>query len=57
MAWISLRMVNTGRKPVDEAKLKQVQKLVDDGTNVSSAVSVAGIGRRTYYKAIKESRI
>jgi hypothetical protein len=42
-----------GRKPINEAKLQQVQKLVDNGTSVSKAVSEVGIGRRTYYKAIE----
>ena len=46
-----------GRKPVNEAKLQQVQKLVDNGSSVSKAVFEVGIGRRTYYKAIKEGRI
>jgi DNA invertase Pin-like site-specific DNA recombinase len=46
-----------GRKPINEAKLQQVQKLVDNGTSVSKAVSEVGIGRRTYYKAIEEGRI
>jgi DNA invertase Pin-like site-specific DNA recombinase len=46
-----------GRKPVNKAKLQQVQKLVDNGTSVSKAVSEVGIGRRTYYKAIEAGRI
>ncbi|MCQ8105941.1 recombinase family protein [Methylomonas sp. SURF-1] len=46
-----------GRRPINEAKLQQVQKLVDNGTSVSKAVSEVGIGRRTYYKAIEEGRI
>jgi DNA invertase Pin-like site-specific DNA recombinase len=46
-----------GRKPVNKTKLQQVQKLVDNGTSVSKAVSEAGIGRRTYYKAIEAGRI
>ena len=46
-----------GRKPIEETKLQQVQKLVEGGISVSKAVSEVGIGRRTYYKAIEEGRI
>lgn len=46
-----------GRKPIDAAKLKQVQALVNNGLSVSQAVSEVGIGRRTYYKALQEGRI
>jgi DNA invertase Pin-like site-specific DNA recombinase len=46
-----------GRKPIEETKLQQVQKLVEGGISVSKAVSEVGIGRRTYYKAIEKGRI
>ena len=46
-----------GRQPVEEAKLLQVQTLIDAGNSVSKAVSEVGIGRRTYYKAVEEGRI
>jgi DNA invertase Pin-like site-specific DNA recombinase len=46
-----------GRKPIEETKLQQVQKLVEGGMSVSKAVFEVGIGRRTYYKAIEEGRI
>ncbi len=46
-----------GRQPIGDAKLQQVQALIDAGSSVSKAVSEVGIGRRTYYKAIEEGRI
>lgn len=46
-----------GRKPIERAKLQQIQILVNGGMSISKAVSEVGVARRTYYKAIKEGRI
>lgn len=46
-----------GRKPINEAKLQQVQKLIDNGISVSKVVSEVGIAQRTYYKSIEEGRL
>jgi len=46
-----------GRKPIEEAKLLQVQDKISDGFSVSKAASEVGISRRAYYKAIEEGRI
>lgn len=53
-------MLERQREGIDiakKAKLQQVQKLVDNGTSVSKAVSEVGIGRRTYCEAIEAGRI
>ena len=44
-----------GRKPINEVKLQQVQKLVDNGTSVSKAVSEVGIGSELITKLLKKA--
>ena len=46
-----------GRKPVEQAKLEMVSMLIAKGITVTDAVKNVGIGRRTYYNALKEGRI